>query len=84
MFDVYPPLDLVHSSPFPPLAVHECPPLVVMAAFLSVPPLEVHQVFKGELEIGLPVVLGLPTVFRQFLQMLPQDFDIVVNLLSLL
>ena len=84
MFGVYPPLDLVHGFYTPTLVVQECPPLVVLADLISVPPLEVHQVCSSRLEIELPVVSGLPTVFTQFVQMVPHDLDLLVNFSSLL
>ena len=64
--------------------VHECPYLLVLAALLSVPPLNINYVCLSGLEIGLTVVLGQPNLFHQFLQMVPQDLDVVVALLSLI
>ena len=52
--------------------------------FLYIPPFEMHQVCVGRLEIRLPVVLGILTVFRHFFQMFPKDLDIVVPLLIMI
>ena len=62
VFGVYSPLDMVHLLSAPSLVLHECLPLVVLASFISVAPLEVHQVCLGGIGILLPVVLGPPTV----------------------
>ena len=51
--------------------VYECPTLVVLSFLLPVPPLEVNQVCLGGLEIETPIVLGILTVFRHFLKMVP-------------
>ena len=55
-----------------------------MATFLSVPPFEVQQVFQSMIEIGFLVLLGLPTLFRHYLQMLPQNLGVVVPLLIMM
>ena len=55
-----------------------------MSAFLSVIPLEVHQVCSGDIEIWLKFVSGLLTVFPQFLKIVPQDLDVVLPLLIML
>ena len=39
--------------------------------FVARPPLEVNQVCLGGLEIETPIVLGILTVFRHFLKMVP-------------
>ena len=67
----------------PPLMVQECSPLVVLDPFISVPPLEVNQVYSGGLEIWFPAVLGIPNEFPQFVQMVPHDLDVVVYLLNM-
>ena len=65
VFGVYPHLDLVYLLYTPPLVVQECLTLVVMANFLSVPPLYVHQVCPGKLSMGFPFVSFIPTVLNQ-------------------
>ena len=67
----------------PPLMVQECSPLVVLDPFISVPLLEVNQVYSGGLEIWFPAVLGIPNEFPQFVQMVPHDLDVVVYLLNM-
>ena len=47
VFSVYPPLDLVHWFSSSTLVVHEFSSLMVMDSLLSVPLLEVHQVWFG-------------------------------------
>ena len=64
--------------------VYDCSPLVVLADFLSVTPLEVYQVCLFRLEIVLSIVLGISTEFPNFLQMVSWDLDVVVALFSLL
>ena len=57
--------------------------MVVLYPLMSVSPLELHQVCLDGLERGLPVVLGLTTGFTLFMQMVPQDLDVVMPPLSL-
>ena len=83
VFGVYPTLEIVHLLYAPPLLVHECSHLVVLASLLSVLTLGVHQVCLGRLKIGFLVVLGPPNVFHQFLKMVPQYLDVLVPMLSL-
>ena len=88
VFCMHPSLKIVHWLLSPTLVVQECPPLVVMSPLhfvlaLSVPPLEVRQVCSGGLETRLKFVLELPTVFPQFMRMVPQDLDVVIPMLSL-
>ena len=64
---VYPPLALVHQLSAPTMVVNGCSSLVVLDDLLYVPPLEVHHFCLGVLEMVMPVVLGISTVFCQFL-----------------
>ena len=82
-FFVYSPLDMVNWFFSPPLVVQECSHLVVLDSLLSIPPLGVYKVCSCGIETGLPIVLGVPTVFPQFLQMVPQYFYVLIPLLSL-
>ena len=58
--------------------------MVVLAAILFFSTLVDTSVFFGRIEEGLPVVLGLPTVFTQSMKMVPNYLDVVVPLLSLM
>ena len=50
---------------------------------MSITPLDVNQVCSGGPEVGLQVVLGMPTGFYQCVQMVPQDWDAVMPLLNM-
>ena len=70
------------------LVVQEFPPLVVLyplhlVLVMYVPPLEVHQVCSGGIKTGLKTFLGMPTVFPQFVQILPHDWDVLMPPFSL-
>ena len=60
--------------------------LVLLSAMVSrIEPTEqdkknvnVHQVFSGEIETGLQVLLWLTTRFHQCVQMVPHDWDVEV------
>ena len=77
---LYPPMDMAQLFYVIPLVVLAHLHFVLV---LSIPPLEASQVCSDGTETGLQVVLKTTNCFHQCVQMVPQDWYLVMCLLNM-